>query len=62
MIAHPMEEAVGIGGDSRRGQSDQRTQLRGGTLQRKFVEQTAVNVGVKRRIVFQKIAGLALRP
>ena len=55
-----VKEAVGIGGDSRRGQRDQRTELRGRTLQRKLVEQTAVHVGVERRIVFQQIARFAL--
>src|SRR5664280_1061020 len=60
MIAHSVKEAVRIGGDPRRSQSDQRAQLRGSALQRKFGEQTAVHVGMKRRIVFQKIAGLAL--
>src|ERR1019366_1396092 len=44
----------------RRGQRAQRTQRRGRTLQRKLVEQTAVHVGVKRGIVFQKVARLAL--
>src|ERR1019366_6772613 len=55
-----MEEAVRIGGDPRRSQCDQRTQLRGSALQRKFGEQAAVHVGMKRRIIFQKIARLAL--
>src|ERR1017187_831926 len=60
MIAHAVKESVGIRRDPRRGQRDQRTQRRGRTLQRKLVEQTAVHVGVKRWIVFQKVARLAL--
>src|SRR5664280_2278564 len=60
MVAHTVKESIGIRRDARRGQRDQRTQLRGRALQRKLGEQTAVHVGMKRRIILQKIAGLAL--
>ena len=62
MVPHAVKESVGVGRHAWRGQRDQRTQLRGRAFQRKFVEQTAVHVGVKRRIVFQQVPRLALRP
>src|SRR5271157_3570417 len=60
MITQAVEEAVGISRDSRRCQSNQRTQLRRRTFQRKLVEQTAVHIGVEGGIVLQQVGCFAL--
>ena len=56
VIADPVEEAIGIGSDSRRGESNQRTQRRRRAFQGKPVEQLLVDVGVEGRIVLHQIA------
>ena len=51
MIAESVEQAIGIGGDSRRVERDQRTQGRRRAFQRKLVEQILVDIGMKSGIV-----------
>ena len=62
MVAHAMEEAIGIGGDSRRSQRNQRTHRRGRAFQRHFVKQIAIYVCVKRGIGSQPGQRLRLPP
>src|SRR4051812_29353308 len=50
-----MEKTVRIGSDSRRSQSNQRTNRRRPALERNLVEEVAINIGMKRRIILQQI-------
>ena len=56
MIPHAVEQAIGIGGDARCGQSYERTERRGLTLERKLVDQPLIHVGVKGGIVLDQVA------
>ena len=55
VIAQSVEEAVGIGGNPRRGERNQRTDRRGCALQRQLVDQVAVHVGVEGGRVLQQV-------
>ena len=56
VVAEPVEKAIGIGSDSRRGQRNQRTQGRRPASQGNFVEQLPVDVGVEGRVVLHHIS------
>ena len=58
MIAEAVEEAVGIGDDSRRRQRDQRADGGGRTFERKSIEQFAVHIGVVGGLDFQYVRGI----
>ena len=56
MVAKPVEQTVRVRGNSWSRQRDERAERGGLAFQRKFLEQRAVHVGVKRRIVLQQVA------
>ncbi len=56
VIAEPMEEAVGVGGDTRGGGGDERAERRRLALERHLDEQVTVNIGVKGGVIFDQVA------
>ena len=59
VIAKRMEGSVGVGGDAGRSQRDRRTERRGSALQGKPFDNGAIDIGVERRRLFQKILGFS---
>src|ERR1041384_6423478 len=55
-----MKKSIGVCGDSRRDQRDQRTHRRGSILQRYFVKKVAINVCVKGGICLNQVGSPAL--
>ncbi len=61
MVAQAMEEAVGVGRNAGSGKRNQRAERRGCAFERYFVEQVAIYVDVKGRVILNQVA-LRTRP
>ena len=55
MIAKTVEEAVGVGGDARRGQRDQRAERGRRALEWQSIDHFPIDIRVARRIVFYQV-------
>ena len=55
MVAQSVEQTIGIGGNSWRRKSDQRTYRRGSAFQRHLIEQIAIHVSVKDGGLLQQV-------
>ena len=56
MVAESVEEAVGVGGDARRGEGYEGAEGGGLTFERELVEEAAVDVGMHGGVVFEEVA------
>src|SRR4051794_20891765 len=55
-----MEQSIGVGSDAGCRQRHQRTHRRRWALKRDLVEQTAINVGMEYRSIFDQVGGFAV--